>query len=555
MSTLTWSPTICTIGKQVKILEFFKCNVFDREDGGATYHTRFSSFEFVRGQEGDPWVPVVDRQAFAPQTQELYRREMEIQDMVNRTEMRSLETQPQFVTFSKAIDFLERNHNSEGSWLLVCETFDPHEPFFTQDEFQKLYTHLDAYRGPVFDWPPYAKVREDPAAVRHIQLQYAALVTMCDRMLGRLLDKMDELHLWDQCLLIVNTDHGLMLGEHDWWAKCIQPFYQEIAHVPLWIWDPSRPHAHGLQAHSLVQTIDLPATLLDYFGLPMPPHMQGRPLGPVLDADSPVRASGLFGIFGGHVNVTDGRYVYMRGSADEKNGPLFEYTLMPNRMKSRFSPKELAHWTKSLTRAPAANNGNKSTNNNNNNRKKKSHAHVGVAGWQNFPFAKGCPLLRVPARRLLPAAARELSLESVTLLFDLKQDPKQTAPLADPRVEAYMRGLLLELLLASHAPAEQYTRLGLVQHSEKLPALVPPAEARVRASAAAITAQAHFRGRSAGGAVWSERAENEGLKVAPEPAETSAGQLEDGANDRYLRGLAVSDEARAQRAGGSRACL
>ncbi|MFP3747736.1 sulfatase, partial [Achromobacter sp. SIMBA_011] len=25
------------------------------EDGGATYHTRYSSWEFFRGQEGDPW--------------------------------------------------------------------------------------------------------------------------------------------------------------------------------------------------------------------------------------------------------------------------------------------------------------------------------------------------------------------------------------------------------------------------------------------------------------------------------------------------------------------
>ncbi len=30
------------------------------EDGGATYHTRYDSFDFIRGQEGDPWKAMVE---------------------------------------------------------------------------------------------------------------------------------------------------------------------------------------------------------------------------------------------------------------------------------------------------------------------------------------------------------------------------------------------------------------------------------------------------------------------------------------------------------------
>ena len=53
---------------------------------------------------------------------------------------------------------------------------------------------------------------------------------MCDTYLGKVLDAMDELDLWKDTLLIVNTDHGFLLGEHDWWAKVAQPFYEEVAH-------------------------------------------------------------------------------------------------------------------------------------------------------------------------------------------------------------------------------------------------------------------------------------------------------------------------------------
>jgi arylsulfatase A-like enzyme len=95
-----------------------------------------------------------------------------------------------------------------------------------------------------------------------------SLVSMCDAHLGKVLDLMDELDLWKDTLLIVHTDHGFLLGEHGWWAKIVQPFYNEVAHTPLFIWDP-RCCLKGERRSALVQTIDLPATLLEFFGLPL----------------------------------------------------------------------------------------------------------------------------------------------------------------------------------------------------------------------------------------------------------------------------------------------
>jgi hypothetical protein len=57
--------------------------------------------------------------------------------------------------------------------------------------------------------------------------------------------------------------------------------------------------------------------------------MQGTPLRERVLSDKLDCPAGLFGIFGGHVNLTDGCYAYMRGPVDVQNAPLFEYTLMP----------------------------------------------------------------------------------------------------------------------------------------------------------------------------------------------------------------------------------
>ncbi|MEQ8675253.1 MAG: sulfatase [Aggregatilineales bacterium] len=388
------------------------------EDGGATYHNRYSSWEIIRGQEGDAWKGhVADPQP--PPNINGERGQRTRQDWVNRTYLHSNEAMPQVQTVDRGLEFITTNH-AEDNWFLQIETFDPHEPFFTQAEFQDLYPH--DYDGPLFDWPAYEHVSETPEQVAHLRYQYASLVSMCDAQLGRVLDAMDKYNLWQNTLLIVCTDHGFMLGEHEWWAKVKQPFYQEIAHIPLFIWDPRSQITHESRS-SLVQLIDLPATLLDYFGVEKPSDMQGHTLKDVITYDTPVRDSALFGIHGGHINVTDGTYVYMRAPVNQDNAPLYEYTLMPTHMDKPFSPEEL----NSAELEPP------------------------------FTFTKGCPVLKLPARPWVNP------FPFGTLLFDVRHDPEQLNPIttAEPHIESRMVDLMKNLMQSNDAPKEQYDRLGL----------------------------------------------------------------------------------------------
>jgi arylsulfatase A-like enzyme len=387
------------------------------EDGGATYHTRYSTCELVRGQEGDPWKGVVGDFPVPPKTTN-HPDAMWRQDWVNRSHMPTEEDQPQPQVFKLGAEFIRRNAGADN-WFLQIETFDPHEPFFTHEKYKELYPH--AYDGPHFDWPPYAPVTESPEMVDHMRFEYAALLSMCDHYLGTVLDLMDELQLWDDTMLIVNTDHGFLLGEHAWWAKMVQPMYNEIAHVPLLIWDP-RSRIQGVRRQALVQMIDMAPTLLEFFDVPIPKDMQGRPLRAVIEDDRPLRAAGLFGIFGGHVNLVDGRYVYMRSCASPDDEPCFEYTLMPTHMRSRFAVEELQE--------------------------------IELAG--PFSFTKGCQVMKMPARfRFNP-------YRFGTLLFDVESDPQQQAPLTDAELEDRLLRQLVELMRANDAPPEQFQRLGVV---------------------------------------------------------------------------------------------
>ncbi|HET7560517.1 MAG TPA: sulfatase, partial [Limnochordia bacterium] len=335
------------------------------EPGGATYHTQYDTWQFFRGQEGDPFVgQVADPPTEGRAGRNAGKGGAERQDRVNRQFIRQEHQWPQAQTFAAGLDFIRRNHQDDN-WFLQIETFDPHEPFYSPRSQKDRYPeHYAGYKGPVHDWPPYRGVEEPPEVVQHMRYEYASLLSLCDTKLGDVLDAMDAYDLWDDTMLIVWTDHGFLLGEHDMWAKVWCPFYDEIAHTPFFVWDP-RSKVAGERRQALVQpSIDLAPTLLRYFGAEPTADMRGHDLAQTIVQDQPVREAAIFGQHGHQVNVTDGRYVYLRGPA-ASNQPLFEYTLMPTHMRGFFTVDELA-------------------------------GKIELA--DGFPFTKGCRVMRIPAR-------------------------------------------------------------------------------------------------------------------------------------------------------------
>ena len=393
------------------------------EAGGATYHTQYSTWEFFRGQEGDPWKGQI---ADPPPVNAIGRNAADNvwhrQDRINREFMRREQDFSQAKTFDAGAEFIRRNAG-EDNWFLQIETFDPHEPFYAHRSFKDRYPeHYADYDGPLHDWPPYSKVTETREQVEHLRYEYASLLTMCDAKLGNILDLMDEHQLWDDTMLIVWTDHGFLLGEHDVWAKCWMPFYEEVAHTPFFMWDP-RSGAQGVRRQSLVQpSIDLGPTLLDLFGMEPTGDMLGKNLAPVAAEDAPVRSAAIFGQHGHQVNCADGRYIYMRGPVSEENQPLYDYTLMPTRMRGHFAVNQLRD-------------------------------NIQLA--DPFPFTKGCQTMKVRV------GGRGGIHQYGSLLFDLENDPKQENPLDDPVVEERMIGEMKRLMDECAAPEEQYERLGI----------------------------------------------------------------------------------------------
>lgn len=392
------------------------------EDGGCTYHSRYSSWEIVRGQEGDHWKGEKDR-PFIPPVVKVPQKQtgkgesgLWKYDWVNRKYIVEEEDFPQTKCFDLGCEFIEKNHDSDN-WLLHLETFDPHEPFYVPQKYLDLYP--EDYSGKHFDWPR-GQVEEEDSEIAHCVRQYKALVSMCDYNLGRVLDLMDHYGLWEDTMLIVGTDHGFLLSEHGYWGKNQMPYFNEIANTPLFIWDP-RSQVKGEKRKSLVQMIDWAPTLLRYFQADVPGDMQGHDLEATIREDCPVRDYALYGVFSGHVNITDGRYTYMRAAEPERADEVYNYTLMTTHMNSRFSPDEL----------------------------------TGAILQKPFTFTKGCPVLKVKSKEKYPVCGFG------TRLYDVTEDPGQVNPIQDQEVEDRLIGAMVHLMEENDSPEEQFYRLGL----------------------------------------------------------------------------------------------
>jgi len=223
------------------------------EDGGATYHNRFRTWDFVRGQEYDAWKAMVQppverlREKYAARhydfdgswrhPKDLYDGSWKrVQHAINSEFMVDETDLPLARCFASGFEFLEVNRSAD-QWFLTLECFDPHEPFQAPARFKELYK--TGWTGGVLDWPLYEKATESrPEEIAEIRANYAALVSACDHYFGRLLDYFDRHDLWRDTALILSTDHGFLLAEHDWWGKNLQPYYTEISHIPLIVHHP-----------------------------------------------------------------------------------------------------------------------------------------------------------------------------------------------------------------------------------------------------------------------------------------------------------------------------
>jgi len=113
---------------------------------------------------------------------------------------------------------------------------------------------------------------------------YSEAVVAMDQQIGRILNRLDELGLTRNTVVVYASDNGYLWGEHQLvdkrWA------YEESIRIPLIVRYPEGINQPGRTAAQMVLNIDVAPTLLQLAGIQIPPHMEGTSFHNILESGS-----------------------------------------------------------------------------------------------------------------------------------------------------------------------------------------------------------------------------------------------------------------------------
>lgn len=166
-------------------------------------------------------------------------------------------------TTKRALEWMSAQ---EGPFFLWLHYFDPHDDRMMPPE---AWT-----QGKQWSTETRARLRE----IYDVEIAYM------DAAVGLVFERLKQLELWEEAVVVVTADHGEGLGDHDWWTHGI--LYQEQIRVPLIVRAPGM--GEGERVDSVVRTIDIVPTLGDLLELGGGdlPSMDGVSLLPLMHGET-----------------------------------------------------------------------------------------------------------------------------------------------------------------------------------------------------------------------------------------------------------------------------
>ena len=212
--------------------------------------------------------------------------------------MLAAKDQQEYWAADRTIDLLEKNAGSGKPFMIFSSFFGPHFPYAVPAPYDTLYDPDQVDRWPNFDetfegkpliqqkemlrwnashltWKDWQKV------IAH----YWGYVTFIDDQIARILDKLKQLGLAENTVVVYSADHGDMLGSHRLFNKGMV-MYDEIFHIPLIVRWPGVTQP-GSTCASFANLVDLMPTMLEVGGVAVPSGLDGRSIVPLLKGQAP----------------------------------------------------------------------------------------------------------------------------------------------------------------------------------------------------------------------------------------------------------------------------
>ncbi|MFW6086571.1 MAG: sulfatase [Myxococcota bacterium] len=204
--------------------------------------------------------------------------------------------------FKEAGDWIEQNKDER--FFVYIQTIDPHVPYDPPDSLLKKYDDRD-YDGqvkPRMTAQLIEKAKRNPPAVtfdasdkRRLEALHDGEITYQDAEMGKFVERMKKLGLWEDTLFVMTSDHGEEFNEHGSWGHG-HSTYQEMLHVPL-VFHMNGTVPGGKRVQDVVSLVDVAPTLLELSGVKPMPAAEGRNLTGYLRGETPEEPAVAFSDF------------------------------------------------------------------------------------------------------------------------------------------------------------------------------------------------------------------------------------------------------------------
>jgi len=237
-----------------------------------------------------------------------------------------------------AIRFLS-DAPKDRPFFLWLHYVNPHAPYTPPAPFDAQFADADAAAGP--ELRPVTGfnggVRKVWAVPGHMRLgyyvsQYDGEIAFTDAEVGRVLDALSKSGRAGQTVILLASDHGESLGEHNYYFDHGADLFDPCLRVPLIVVDPDAK-ASG-RSSALASTLDIVPTLLDAVKVSYPPDLAGTSLLPVVRGQSATPRERLFaendrGFTGTH----DGRFKLVREPKPTRREALYDRKTDPAELR------------------------------------------------------------------------------------------------------------------------------------------------------------------------------------------------------------------------------
>ena len=290
-------------------------------------HRGFDVFDFFRGQTTDNFQPnwIYDREMVDRAMMKGNVPAMTAQMKQYFSNVAARQTEEDWFAprvFSRAGEFLEFAKEDERPFFMTVDAYDPHEPWDPPEEYLRMYDDepysLKEPFSVIYGPSDYLTDRE----LERMRARYSAELTMTDRWLGRFMDKLEELNLFEDTLVLYLSDHGVALGEHGFTGKPAYALWPEITDIPFFV---RRPDGKGANEESdyHASTHDVAPTVLGYLGIEAPEQMAGQDLSGVALGAEPEERSHFTAGYHSFVWTRDERYA-MFSHNDRSGAKLYD---------------------------------------------------------------------------------------------------------------------------------------------------------------------------------------------------------------------------------------